>query len=142
MWSTIVSFLALASMSLVQADVFCGLKTCYGAGAYCCTYNSEDCCWVSVFGLWWFWFIWFWFIVFVLTCGIWICVRRRRRLSSEYIVVNQQPCYGSATSVTTAYSQPPPTYSAVVASAPAYTPAYQKADASFSYPSYSLPKWF
>ncbi|KAL3877680.1 hypothetical protein ACJMK2_035349 [Sinanodonta woodiana] len=127
MWTVGISFLALIFVSCVQADLQCHWNYCTGAGVYCCGTLGDTCCWptVSVVGLWWFWFIWVCFFFGIISCCIWICIRRRRA-NAGYIIVNRQPTYGSAISVTTTYNQPPPTYSTVAASAPSYMSAYQK----------------
>ncbi|XP_052791068.1 uncharacterized protein LOC128225086 [Mya arenaria] len=130
MWELSLVLFLVSVLTTVKGYTQCGRTSCYGSGAYCCSYDSSECCWdtISVYSYWWFWFIWFWVVFFIISCSICICIRRRRQAYAQprYVIVDNQQTYGTVAPPGYQYNSGynvtanVPTQNAVPASAPAY----------------------
>lgn len=94
-----VLFLWAIMINKVQGYIQCGQKLCHGSTAQCCSWDENECCWLSWYTLWWTWVgaILFMAVLF----SMFICCfqnRQRRHGSTRHIIVVGPPpnyTYGS-----------------------------------------------
>ncbi|GAB6018843.1 hypothetical protein CHUAL_000504 [Chamberlinius hualienensis] len=90
--------------------VQCGQKLCHGNSATCCSWDKNECCWMSWYTMWWLW-VGAIIATAVIFCMVICCCSRKRRKSNvrHIILVPPQPTsyYGSIT------SQQPPNFTTI-----------------------------
>jgi len=98
--AVILSFSAIM-INIAHGYVQCGANVCHGPTAQCCSWDKDECCWLSWYTVWWTWVGAIIFMAVLFSLIICCFQKRRRHASTRHIIVVRQPSryvYGSMSS--------------------------------------------